>query len=224
MISAPFSNRLSLSKIPTTSNFSPETSSVSPTFLPRFKASTRPSRTAWSSPFRSGRPSRMRMPRNSRLSGSQPLTSTLARFLSSKATVSTSDGATSATPSILLQLIDQADIQAAGELVAAPRVDDDQVDLLRAVDGHERPLEVPRDPDQDHHGRDRHRQADGRQRRAHRPVQDVLDDQGDEMQRPALRWSRTNPTGEFPQFRREWARTQGRNLRRDRKGRDRAGP
>ena len=40
------------------------------------------------------------MPRNSRLSGSQPLTSTLARFLSSKATVSTSDGATSATPSI----------------------------------------------------------------------------------------------------------------------------
>ena len=102
----------------------------------------------------------MLMPRNSRLPGTQPLTSTADQVLvSSKPTVSTSEGATSATPSIFRKRIAHADIQAAGELVGAARADDDQVDPLGLVDRHERPLEVPGDADQDDHGRDRDRQA-----------------------------------------------------------------
>ena len=137
----------------------------------------------------------MRMPRKRTLPGIQPLTSTATRFLSSKPTVSTSEGETSATPSIFRKRIAHPDIEAARELVGAAGADDHQVDPLGLIDRHERLLEVPGDPDQDDDGRDGDRQPDGGQDRADRAMNDVLGDQGDEPHEWSLYGPRSCSTG-----------------------------
>ena len=101
-IRPPFSKRLSLSKRPTTRNDSPATSIVSPTDLPRFSAKTLPSIADLSSEASSVRPFRMRIPRKSRLPGSQPFNSALSTCASSNRIASRSEYPISRTPSIPL--------------------------------------------------------------------------------------------------------------------------
>ena len=145
------------------------------------------------------RPSIMRMPRNRLLPGTQPLTSTATRFLSSKPTVSTSEGETSATPSIFCRAVAHLDIEAARELVGAAGADDHQVDPLGLIDRHERLLEVPGDADQDDDGRNGDRQPDRGQDRADRAMNDVLGDQGDEPHESVLARSEgVNQPGAWP--------------------------
>ena len=149
MISAPFSNKLSLSKIPTTSNGSPAIWSGSPAFLPRVSARTRPSMTALSSPGLE-RPAVEDADAPEEQAAGHPAVDQHAH----QVLVLEADGVHQRRRHVghaldLPQAIGQPIVQAAGELVGAPRVDDDQVDPLGVVDRQERPLEVPGDPDQD---------------------------------------------------------------------------
>ena len=100
------------------------------------------------------------MPRKSRLPGSQPLTRTLTRFASSNETTSISDAGHRRAPRDLPHLVAERLVEVAGQPVAHPRADDDQVDPLRLVDRQERPLESPGDPQQRHDRRDADRQAE----------------------------------------------------------------